>query len=171
MVRLAEEYYYGRYNCHQDEKMMVKPLQQICEFKGWFVAYPVMQAHGSIAWEDNSEVGKAVLGRYSTSCVCYLPAKEAGPQQLVMGDLVISPACKVVQLRRAWNDPGIPLRGSWKIGLTWKTSTRGPVDVVPFHGHSHRGQPLKIHTDLWAKDLPKLRSNCFLWSKTLFLLL
>ena len=30
-----------------------------------------------------------------------------------------------------------------KMGLHWKTS---PLDAVPFHRHSHRGQPLNIHT-------------------------
>ena len=37
--------------------------------KGGVVAYPVMQAYGSLALEDNSEVGEAVLGRCSISCV------------------------------------------------------------------------------------------------------
>ena len=34
------------------------------------VAYPVMQAYGSLALEDNLEVGEVVLGRCSISCVC-----------------------------------------------------------------------------------------------------
>ena len=33
------------------------------------VAYPVMQAYGKLALEDNSEVGQAVLSRCSISCV------------------------------------------------------------------------------------------------------
>ena len=37
-------------------------------------------------------------------------------------------------------------RGGRKMGLLSKTSPLGPVDAVPFHGHSHKGQPLNIHT-------------------------
>ena len=29
-------------------------------------------------------------------------------------------------------------RAVGKIGLFWKTASLGPVDAVPFHGHSHR---------------------------------
>ena len=40
-----------------------------------------MQVYGSLVLDDNSEVGDAVLGRCSISCVYtsafYLPAKEA----------------------------------------------------------------------------------------------
>ena len=47
-----------------------------------------MQAYGSLALENNSEVGEAVLGRCSISCLYTsafkLPAKEADPQ-LAMG--------------------------------------------------------------------------------------
>ena len=39
-------------------------------FKGGVVAYPVMQVYGSLALEANSEVGEAVVGRCSISCVC-----------------------------------------------------------------------------------------------------
>ena len=39
-------------------------------FLGMVVAYPVMQAYGSLALKDNSEVGEAVLGRCSRSCIC-----------------------------------------------------------------------------------------------------
>ena len=50
-----------------------------------------MQVYGSLVLEDNSEVGKAVLGRRSISCVCtsafLLPTKEADPQ-LAMGPSV-----------------------------------------------------------------------------------
>ena len=38
--------------------------------QGGVVAYTVMQAYGSLALEDNSEIGEAVLGRCSISCVC-----------------------------------------------------------------------------------------------------
>ena len=47
-----------------------------------------MQAYDSLALEDNSQFGEAVVGRYSIFCVCtsafQLAAKEADPQ-LTMG--------------------------------------------------------------------------------------
>ena len=86
------------------------------------VVYPVSQAYGSLALDDNSEVGEEVLGRCSISCVCtsafYLPTKEADP--LLVMDLVISPTCEVgvagsipgrTICKRAWTGPGIPLLG------------------------------------------------------------
>ena len=47
--------------------------------EGEAVAYPERQVYGSLALEDNSEVGEAVLGRCSISCVC-TSANEADPQ-------------------------------------------------------------------------------------------
>ena len=41
----------------------------IVAFKGGVVAYPEMQAYGSLALKDNSEVGEAVLGRCCIFCV------------------------------------------------------------------------------------------------------
>ena len=38
--------------------------------KGGVVAYPVIQAYGSLALEANLKVGEAVQGRCSISCVC-----------------------------------------------------------------------------------------------------
>ena len=29
-----------------------------------------------------------------------------------------------------------------------RTSLKDPVDAVPLHGHSHRGQPLNIHSKI-----------------------
>ena len=47
--------------------MIILDRQQILNkhafLYGGVVAYPVMQAHGSLALEDNPEVGEAVLGR------------------------------------------------------------------------------------------------------------
>ena len=72
-----------------------------------------MRVYGSLALEDNSEVGEEVLGRCRISCVCtsafQLPAKEADPQ-LAMGpsgdDLLISPTCEVAgSLLRFLEDP------------------------------------------------------------------
>ena len=37
---------------------------------GGVVAYPVMQKYGSLALEDNLEIGEVVQGRCSISCVC-----------------------------------------------------------------------------------------------------
>ena len=37
--------------------------------KGGVVAYPVMQAYGNLVLQDNSEVGEAVMGRCSISCI------------------------------------------------------------------------------------------------------
>ena len=37
---------------------------------GIVVEYHVMQAYGTLALEDNSEVGEVLLGRCSISCVC-----------------------------------------------------------------------------------------------------
>ena len=34
------------------------------------IAYPVMQVYVNLALKDNLEVGEAVLGRCSISCVC-----------------------------------------------------------------------------------------------------
>ena len=56
--------------------------------ESWVIAYPVMQVYTIVALEDNSDVGKAGLGRCSVSCICTsafkLPAMEADPQ-LAMG--------------------------------------------------------------------------------------
>ena len=38
--------------------------------QGGVVAYPVMEEYGSLALEDNSEIGEAVQGRCSISCIC-----------------------------------------------------------------------------------------------------
>ena len=49
-----------------------------------------------------------------------------------------------------------------KLGPLWKTSPLGPVDAVPFHGHSHRGQPLNIHTyipSFWTPILIQSRKE------------
>ena len=43
---------------------------KVTMIKGGVVAYTVLLAYGSLALEDNSEVGEAVLGRCSISCVC-----------------------------------------------------------------------------------------------------
>ena len=42
----------------------------MCLSEGGVVVYPVMQATGSLALEDNSEVGEAVLDRCIIICVC-----------------------------------------------------------------------------------------------------
>ena len=61
-------------------------VASIASTEGGVVAYPIQQAYGSPALEDNSEVGQAVLSRCSISCVCIsafqLPAKEANLQTL-----------------------------------------------------------------------------------------
>ena len=93
------------------------------------VVYSVMkEAYGRLALEDNSEVGEAVLGRCSISCVCtsafYLPAKEAdsqhvmGPSGRGFGEFsylwsvgVASSIPGRTNCKRAWIDPGIPLYG------------------------------------------------------------
>ena len=66
------------------------------------VAYPVMQAYGSLALEENLEVSEGVLNRCSISRVCtstigYKPKKEThGLQWGLLGeDLVISSTCEM----------------------------------------------------------------------------
>ena len=60
--------------------------------KSGVVAYPVMQVYGSLALEDNSEVGEVEQGRSSILCVCtsaFLPPdKEVEPQEHAMGPIV-----------------------------------------------------------------------------------
>ena len=51
--------------------MYVKTVQTFVEKnKDWVLAYPVMHEYGSLAFESNSEVGEATLGRGSIFCVC-----------------------------------------------------------------------------------------------------
>ena len=87
---------------------------------------PVIQAYGSLALENNSEVGEALLG----ICSLYLhqcllaPSKRCRPTgcngSFLGGDLVISPTCEVgfagsvlgrINCEKAWNGHGIPLHG------------------------------------------------------------
>ena len=50
--------------------MCIIVLGSDTQIKGGVIAYPVMYAYGSLALDDNSEVGNAVLGRCSISCIC-----------------------------------------------------------------------------------------------------
>ena len=54
----------------------------------WGRSYPLMQAYVSLALEDNSEVGEVLLGRYSSSCICW--ELEVTSAVLLGEDLVIS---------------------------------------------------------------------------------
>ena len=63
---------------------------------GGVIAYPVMQAYGSLAFENNSEVGEAMLIRRSISCVC--PSQKVDPHltiDLLDKGLVIFPTCEL----------------------------------------------------------------------------
>ena len=82
-------------------RLLIKQTSHAIE--GGVVAYPVMQAYGSLALEENSEVGKAVLDRHSTSISCPSGSqpKKADPK-ITMGpsrkglsfkDLTISATC------------------------------------------------------------------------------
>ena len=90
-------------------------------FRTWGRSIPCKQAYDSLALEDKLEIGKAVLGKCSISCIStpafWLPAKEAA---LLEEDLVVSPACEAgvaglilvrINCEIAWNGLGIPRHG------------------------------------------------------------
>ena len=89
------------------------------------VAYPVLQAYGSLALKDISEAGGMVLDKCSISCICtstfILPAraKECNRSFLLGEDLVIFPTCEVGQLEG-------PISKGPGMGYLFLTPTSGP---------------------------------------------